>query len=284
MCPTFGSHMSIAGGYYRALERGADIGFQTIAVFSASPRIWKRGALTPDQISRFEETQKKTRINPVILHALYLANPASPRKNIRKKTISALLQEVEFCNSMSIRDIVIHPGHYLDSSLSQGIRHAARTMDSVIEQDSRGKFTFALETTAGGKSSIGSRFEHIRDIIGQSRYPERFTVCIDTCHVFAAGYDLRSSQALQSTLNEFDRMIGLNNLSVMHLNDSRKTLGSNIDRHTHIGEGMIGRNGFRNIINEPRLDPIPMILETPKDPHGDLDKKNLQCLLELQKT
>ncbi len=276
--PRLGAHMSAAGGPARAVLRGRDVGCETIALFSASPRVWKRKEIPETEIHKFQEMRKETGIDPIIMHALYLANPASPDPDLLARSMDAIKRELIFCRTLNLAGTVMHPGSHLGTGESTGIKRIAESLDQIFKETGDTGSDVFLETTVGTKNSLGGRFEHLRDIIGTSCHPDRIQVCLDTCHVFAAGYDIRTVEGWESTLDEFDRIIGLNKLAAIHLNDSKTPLGSHRDRHEHIGDGEIGLESFRYLMQTPRLKHIPMVLETPKDAAGEWDRKNLGIL------
>ena len=276
----FGAHMSIAGGPHLALVRGQAAGCQAIAIFSASPRIWKRPVMNEDSVDLFYRTQRETGINIVVMHALYLANPATPDVTLQNKSIIALSQEIKFCMKLGIRDLVIHPGSHRGTSVRSGIFRAAMLLDECVETGG-GDVNIVLETTSGAQNTIGNKISQLRDIIAASRYPDKYGVCLDTCHLFAAGYDFGKSDEYKSLMTQIDLAVGISKIKVIHLNDSSGAFGSGTDRHTHIGQGQIHLNGFKLIVNDPNLLGIPMILETPKDASGQWDRMNLATLRSL---
>ncbi len=274
--------MSVSGGLARAIYRARELTCDTAAIFSRSPRIWKRKLPTTVQINSYFQALHQTGIHPVILHGLYLANLASPDDVIYHKSIRAISDELAFCAQLSIPWLVIHPGSHLGHGESGGMRRICDALDLLLDNPTVAQVGVALETTSGSSHSIGGRFEHFQHIIHHTRHQNRIGVCLDTCHIFSAGYDIQTNKAWNRTRDEFHRIIGLDRLVVVHLNDSLGDLGSHLDRHTHIGEGRIGVHGFRAIVNDPALRNLPMILETPKDPDGLWDIKNLSLLRGLR--
>lgn len=269
-----GSHMSIAGGHVNALKRAHACGMQTVAMFTASPRIWKRPELSDINADDFHKLRQKLAIQNIIGHALYLANPGTQKKELLQKSIQAITQELKICHCLRIPWLVIHPGSDSDGNVKKCIERIARVLDQCLEKADPCTTGIALETTSGSGHSVGGKLEHLSDIIAASRYPDRYGVCLDTCHMFAAGYDFRSYSSWHHVRNEIQRVLGFQRVRCLHVNDSKGDLASNLDRHEHIGQGKIGDEGFRHILNEPLLANVPLILETPKDANHRLDRLN----------
>ncbi|HPQ41713.1 MAG TPA: deoxyribonuclease IV [bacterium] len=276
-----GSHLSIAGGLVNAVHRARALPVTALALFTASPRIWKREPVDDVTASAFRQALRDSALMSVVAHALYLANPATPDSVQQRRTIKAVTAELVACHRLGIPWLVIHPGSHRGTGESEGIRRAADILDHCIETAGACTTGIALETTAGSGANLGGRFEHLRDIIAASRYPDRYGVCLDTCHIFAAGYDLRDAESWNTTRSALDTRVGLHRLRIIHVNDSRESLGSRKDRHAHIGKGQIGCNGFRQIVRDPVCRTVPLILETPKDPDGALDRMNIAVLKRL---
>ena len=256
-----GSHLSIAGGMHLAIEKARSHGFDTLALFLRNQRRWKSPPLAEDAVARFRRARRVARVGPVVAHGSYLVNLAG-RYAVRRRSIAATREELGRCGRLGIEYLVIHPGSRPD--LPEGIRLIAEALNELVAGCAHRRPKVLLETTAGAGSTIGGRFEQIAAILDRLERPVRFGVCLDTCHVFAAGYDIRSPRAYARTMGKFDGIIGLRRLRAIHLNDSLHSLGSGRDRHAHIGRGRIGRRGFANFVNDPRLTDVPMILETPK--------------------
>lgn len=265
--PRLGAHTSISGGIQNAISEGQEIGAEVVQIFSKNQQQWQGRDYLPEELASFAERRKNTGIEPVMIHTSYLINLASARPEVLRKSVAALADELRRAALLKIPFIVLHPGSHGGAGESAGIALIAANLDQALEEAAADDITILLETTAGQGSSLGWRFQHLRDIIGQSSCGERLSVCLDTCHVFGAGYDLRTAEQLSMLLDEFDRIVGLKRLKALHLNDSLKELGSRRDRHARIGEGMIGSAGFRALVNEPRLAGLPMLLEVP----GGLD-------------
>lgn len=275
--------MSIAGGKYQAVLRGQKIGCETIQIFVKNANRWKAKPLTAEDITLFQQTLQETQISPVIAHNSYLINLASPDEDLWMKSLEALIIEVERCAALEIPFLVIHPGAHKGAGEKVGLNRITIALNEVLKRTESFKVTILLESTAGQGSILGGRFEHLAKLLNESFYPERLEVCLDTCHIFAAGYDLRTNDACEETFKEFDQIVGLDKLKAIHLNDSQGELGSRRDRHEHIGMGRIGLEGFRWIVNNSELSCLPLILETPKGPDLKEDRDNLDILRSLQK-
>lgn len=278
-----GAHMSIAGGAFNAFLHGEKYGCTTIQIFTKSSNQWRAKELTDEELEKFHAEQKRTGINPVIAHDSYLINLCSPDNDLLKKSREAFLVEMERCERLKIPYLVTHPGSHIDKGEDWGIRRIAESINWLYERTEGYKVSIALETTAGQGSNLGYKFEQIASMIEQSSQPERLAVCLDTCHIFAAGYDIATREGYEKTISAFDRIIGLERLAAIHVNDSKKGLGSRVDRHEHIGEGEIGKEPFAFFMQDRRFEKIPKLLETPKGADGDMDKVNIAILRELAK-
>ncbi|OGC08536.1 deoxyribonuclease IV [candidate division WOR-1 bacterium RIFOXYD2_FULL_36_8] len=275
-----GSHMSIAGGVDKAIERGALIDCTAIQIFVKNNNQWFGKPLPKDEIERFKKLQKETGIF-VFAHAGYLINLASPKKDNYEKSIKSMLDEIERCEALSLPFIVIHPGSHTGEGEKFGIKKVTESLNLLIKKTKGYKVKIALETTAGQGSGLGYKFEHFEHWFTSVDNKERLGVCFDTCHSYTAGYDIKTESGYKETFSLFDKLIGIKNLLAFHLNDSKKELGSKKDRHEHIGEGTLGKEPFRLILNDKRFIDKPMVLETPKDPDMKLDVKNLSILKSL---
>ena len=278
-----GAHMSISGGVFNAFQHGEEVGCATIQIFTKNSNQWKAKELTSEDARKFRESQKKTGISPVVGHNAYLINLASPKKDVYDLSMEAMLVELERAELLGLPYLVIHPGAHLESGEREGIRKIAGSVDKLHQKTKGFKVKICLETTAGQGSTIGYRFQELAEIIDNVEENERLGVCYDTCHTFAAGYDIRTKKAYEETFRAFDQHIGLQKLKVIHLNDSLKDLGSRVDRHQHIGKGKIGLEGFRLLMNDKRWEKIPKILETPKEGGTAKDIENLNLLRSLVK-
>lgn len=279
--PLLGAHMSIAGGFDKALERGYSIGCSTIQIFTKSNRQWSTKAIPQQAIDAYKVAQKKYNIAPVVAHASYLINLASPKKEIAEKSIQALIIELERCEALNIKMLVIHPGSRLNTPLEQALEQTAHNIDTALKK-ARSSCTIAIETMAGQGSSICSILEEIGQIISHTQQKGRVGVCIDTCHICAAGYIINSNDSYKQFWNNFDSVIGRKYLHGIHMNDSKKPCGSHIDRHENIGKGYVGIKAFELIMNDSSLMNIPKILETPKTSLEE-DRENMKTLLSLVK-
>jgi deoxyribonuclease IV len=272
--------MSIAGGVYRAFERGSKAGCRTIQVFLKNSNQWNAKPLTEQDRELFHQAQIQSGIQPVTAHDSYLINLASPDKFLWKRSLDAFIDEMKRANFLGIPNLVMHPGAHVGSGIEVGIAKIAEAIQCALETV-EGPVSVVLESTAGQGSSIGHRFEQLAGIIERIPDSKRIGVCLDTCHLFAAGYDIRTKECYETTMRDFDRLIGIRRIRAFHVNDSKKELGSRVDRHAHIGEGCIGLQGFRWLVNDRRFARIPKILETPKGPDLKEDIRNLAVLRSL---
>lgn len=307
--PLLGAHMSIAGGLHKAVEAAAALGMETVQIFTHSPSQWAVKPVAPaakellrdgksltknnnqwvgkpisaDDVRLFRDALEQSGITSPCAHNSYLINLASPKDDLWEKSIAAMIVEVERADALGLAGIVMHPGSFVDSCEADGLQRIITALDRVTAATPDAKPELWLECTAGQGSCLGHRFEHIATILNGVKQPERYGVCVDTCHIFAAGYPLQTPDEYAATINEMDRTIGLKNIRAFHLNDSKKPLGSRVDRHEHIGEGFLGLEPFRHLLNDPRFETIPMYLETEKGERGgeDLDAINLRTLRSL---
>ena len=276
-----GSHLSVAGGAENALVEAARLGCDCLQIFVKNQRQWRARPLTDEQAERFHATRRETRVGPVVAHASYLLNLASPDGTMRRKSVRALIDELQRCETLKLDGLIFHPGAHLDGTLEQGIRRIARGLDQVQRACGGFNTRVLLETTAGQGTSVGYRFEQLAGIFDETAEPERLGVCLDTCHLFAAGYDFRKPDGYAEMIDRLDGAFGVARVECIHVNDSKREAGSRVDRHEHIGKGKIGKAGFVHFVNDPRWQGVPMILETPKGKDGrgaDLDKVNMKRL------
>lgn len=276
-----GAHKSIAGGLHRAFERGDQIGCDTMQIWVKNPRQWDAPPLTETEIRDFQAARGESEIAPVVVHAAYLINIASPKPALWEKSIRALITEVERCEALDVPYLVLHPGAHTGSGMQAGLERAAQALDRVHGATPGAAVRILLETMAGQGTTLGGDFEGLAYILAHVKEHTRLGICLDTCHVFAAGYDLRTAAGSEATITAFDQTLGLDRLQVVHLNDSRYPLGSHKDRHAHIGAGELGAAAFRRLLNDPRLAKVPGILETPKGKDAVEDQKNLATLRSL---
>ena len=269
---TLGSHMSITGGVDCALERGASIGCGVVQIFLKNNMQWAGKPFATDEIARFRKLNL-----PAFAHSSYLINPASLNPEFRRKSVVALMDEINRATLLGVPFIVLHPGAQGD------LRAAVESLDEALAATKSSPVKIALETTAGQGSCLGHRFEHLATIIQSSKHPGRLAVCVDTCHIFAAGYDIRTAQGYRTTIAEMDQTFGTEQIVAFHLNDSKKPLGSRVDRHEHIGKGHLGLSAFRHVLRDERWRHLPMVLETPKGPDLAEDVVNLAVLRRLAK-
>lgn len=276
-----GAHMSISGGVFNAILSGEELGCTTIQIFTKNNNQWKAKELTLTEVEEFFQQQKRTNIYPIVGHNGYLINLASPKVDVFALSQESILVELQRAEKLSLPYLVIHPGSHLGTGEKEGIKKIAGAIDRLHQKTPGYKVKICLETTAGQGSSLGYRFEQLAQIMDLVKENQRLGVAYDTCHTFVAGYDIRTKKAYEVTFKEFDKVIGLSRLEVFHLNDTIKELGSRVDRHTHIGEGKIGLEGFRLLMNDKRWEKIPKILETPKEGGTAKDIKNLSVLRSL---
>lgn len=276
-----GAHMSIAGGIHKAVERGLEAGCGVIQVFTQNSNQWKGKSITDSDISLFRERLEESGLHRVVSHDIYLINLAAPPGEVREKSLAGFAEEMTRCARLGIDSIVMHPGSHLGDGEETGILRIVEAFDILFDRVPEFNGQVLLETTAGQGSNLGYRFEHLRDIRERSCFPQRFGICFDTCHTFAAGYNLTTKEGYQEVFEEFDRILGLENLKAFHFNDSKKGLGSRVDRHEHIGRGAMGLDGFGFLMNDERFARIPKILETPKGDDNEMDAINLRTLRDL---
>ena len=278
MTLAFGSHMSASGGVDKALARGEAIPVESLQLFSKNERQWIAKPLDPDVVERFHAEVERTGITKLVVHDSYLINLASPKPDILEKSIPAFTDELQRCDALGVPYLVTHPGAHTGSGVDAGIARFAQSLNEIFDAMPNNPTLTLLETTAGQGTTLGRTFEEIAAIIDQVEDKSRVGVCLDTCHIFAAGYDYRTPELYAATMAQFDTTIGLDRLKVIHLNDSKNPLGSNKDRHDHIGAGEIGLEGFRQFVNDPHLDGLLGILETEKDDDGENDRRNIAVL------
>ena len=275
-----GSHMSIAGGVEKSIHRGESIDSTCIQIFTASNRQWSYKTFLPEQIDAYKNAFTKSPIKYVFSHASYLINLGSPKIETQEKSIEALVAELTRCDQLGLPYVVLHPGSALKSDPAECMELIAQNLDKAISRCS-GKTIILLENMAGQGTAVAYRFEHLGTIYKHVTNKERVGICFDTAHAFAAGYEFRDKNSYEDMWQQFDQFIGIENLKAIHLNDSKKPLGSRVDRHEHIGKGEIGLEAFRLIMNDPRFFLIPKVLETPKEDDLQEDRENLKTLISL---
>ncbi len=277
--------MSIAGGYYKAVEAAAEHGCDCVQLFTKNNNQWRAKPMTEEDGRRFQQALRRLGIRAPLAHASYLINLATPEQTLWRKSIEAMIVELQRAEVLGIPYVVVHPGSYTTADESFGRKRIAQALDQVIQATSGLKACVALETTAGQGSNLGWRLEHLAWIRRHVQQPQRVVFCLDTCHLLAAGYPMAPQDAYEQTMRQVDRLLGRRQVKAIHLNDSKGSLGSRIDRHENIGLGHIGLEGFRLLLNDPRWQKVPMYLETPKgtDPVTGLswDRRNLAVLRAL---
>jgi deoxyribonuclease-4 len=274
-----GSHQSIAGGVEKSLARGQQDGCDTIQIFVKTPNRWVSKPFERENISAFKEAVAEIDIWPVFAHALYLINLATPDDALWQKSVDALVDDLERCEQLGLPGLVIHPGSHMNSGEEAGLARISSALDEVHARLPGYGVQVWLETTAGQGAHLGHTFAQLRAMVDGVKAPERLGICFDTAHAFAAGYELRTREGYETTWAEFDGTLGLEQLRAMHLNDSKRELGSRVDRHEQIGQGLLGLEPFRFLVNDPRFRGIPMTLEL--EPEGDTIRENLAVLRSL---
>ncbi|MBI4436069.1 MAG: deoxyribonuclease IV [Candidatus Omnitrophica bacterium] len=278
-----GAHMSIAGGLDKAIERGQSIGCTAIQIFTKNSNQWRTPPLREGEVSVFKTRRKSWGAGSVFAHDSYLINLGSPDEVLYRRSLSAFQDEYDRCETLGLDFLVMHPGAHVGAGEEGSLAQIARAVKTVLHHSPKGKTLILFETTAGQGSNVGHRFEHLHSLLDESGPPERLGVCFDTCHVFAAGYDLRTKKAYEETMKTFDATVGVNRIKAFHLNDSKKGLNCHVDRHEHIGKGAIGLEAFRALMNDKRFENIPKVLETPKGEDLEEDIMNLATLRRLVK-
>lgn len=285
----FGAQVSASGGVWKAYERGEEIGCETIMVYTKSNRQWKSKPLDEKVIAKYHETaaQYANKIDPMVVHAAYLINVASNKPEVLEKSAVALRDEIERAEALGVTRLVFHPGSHLGEGEDVGLDKIVAAMKQVIADTPGYKVRVCLETMAGQGTNLGHKFEHLGYLLKEIDAPDRMGVCFDTCHVFAAGYDLRTPETYAETMTQFDEIVGLDQIQCFHFNDTKHDLGSHRDRHEHIGKGFLGESAFANFVNDPRWADVPAHLETPKtgtDDEGneiEMDPVNLAVVRSL---
>jgi deoxyribonuclease IV len=261
--PRLGAHLSIAGGLPRAIDRAFASKCEALQIFTKSVGQWRARPLPPEEIASFRAARERTGL-PVVAHNSYLINIAAAAPVLRAKSIAALGEELDRAEALGLDGLVMHPGSYTTGTEAQGLRLIAQALRALFRERPQQRVKVLLEHTAGQGTNLGHRFEHLAAILERLDGSPRLGVCLDTCHLLTAGYDLCSDAGYEATFRDFDRIVGLDRLALFHLNDSKKPCGSRVDRHEHIGKGCLGLAPFRRILNDPRFADHPMVLETPK--------------------
>lgn len=274
----FGAHMSISGGHALAIDRALACDMSALQIFTKNQRQWKASPIDPEAAELFRERYKESGLKQVVAHDSYLINVGSPDPELWEKSRAALQDELVRCDQLGVPYLVAHPGAHMNEGVDAGVARIAEAINRVHLELPDGEAMVLLETTAGAGTVIGRTFEELAMIIDQVDDKDRMGVCFDTCHVFAAGYELRDPRGYADTWDRFEILIGRSRLGLIHLNDSRGSRGSRLDRHAHIGEGEIGLDGFALLVRDPRLETVPGILETPKGRDLEEDVRNLAVL------
>ena len=278
-----GAHMSISGGVFNAVLDGQKATCDTIQIFTKSSNQWRAKPLNDEEISRFFEEQRKTGVSVACAHDSYLINLGSPDSELYHKSVDAFQIELERCHTLKVPCLVMHPGSHVGSGEEAGLGRIIGALNKLFEILPENKTIVCLETTAGQGSNLGYKFEQLAQIISGVEDKSRVGICLDTCHIFAAGYPIQEEKDYKASMKEFDSILGLERLKIIHINDSKKGLGSKVDRHEHIGKGELGLKPFGHILNDKRLVKIPKILETPKGEELLEDIENLKILRSLIK-
>ncbi len=268
-----GAHRSTAGGVWKAAESGREIGCDAIQIFTRAPQQWAARPLDPGDAQKFRQACRDCGIRAVLAHDIYLTNLATSRVGIREKSIASFKDEIARCELLGIPWLVTHCGAHDETGEQAGIARVAEALKECLDSAAIDSVTVLLEGTAGQGSALGWRFEQLAQLLTQTARPERTGICLDTCHMFAAGYDIRTPEGYEAVTRAFDDTVGVERLSAVHANDAKRPLGSRVDRHECLGEGHIGREGFSLLVNDPRMRDIPIVIETPNlDRHKeDLD-------------
>lgn len=278
--PILGSHTSIAGGYHKAIEIAQRCGCDCVQIFTKNSNQWRAKPILDDEVQRFRSTLSELTIGHPIAHNSYLINLASPNEALWRRSIEAFVIEIQRAEQLGLAYVVTHPGATVDSSEAQGLKRVIAALNEIHSQTRGAKARILLETTAGQGSCLGHRFEHLATILARVKRPERLGVCVDTCHIFAAGYPLGTLRQYRATIKKLATIVGLEQVKAFHLNDSKREFGSRVDRHEHIGKGRLGLEPFRYLLNDARFQHVPMYLETPKGlvDGEELDVINLRAL------
>ena len=278
--PLLGAHMSIAGGIHNAFSHGERAGCRTLQIFLKNASQWKGRGLTEEDRSLYLEAKERSAIGPVMAHNSYMINLASPDPLLYERSLEAFMEEMGRANFLGVPQVVVHPGAHMGAGENEGIVRIAAAINRALAQVAP-PVEILLENTAGQGSCLGYRFEHLAALLDRVTQQERVGVCLDTCHLFAAGYDISSESGYRKTIAEFNRLVGVQRIRAFHVNDCKRELGSRIDRHAHIGKGFIGLEAFRCLVNDRRFARVPKILETPKGKDLKEDLMNLAVLRSL---
>jgi len=277
----FGAHMSIAGGVWRALQRGASIDCEVVQIFVKNNMQWFGKPYSPDELARYAEELRARELACVFGHAGYLINLGAPDGQNRERSLKSLLHDIQLATELGLPFLVLHPGAHLGAGEEAGLEQIVLGLNEVLRATKSSPVRLALENTAGQGSCLGHQLSHLAAIYTRVGKPERLAICLDTAHLLEAGYDVRTPKGWDAAISEVDSLIGLEQVVALHLNDSRTALGSRVDRHAGIGRGQIGREAFGHIVNDPRFAKLPGCLETPKSADLREDVENLKVLRSL---
>lgn len=276
-----GVQVSIEGKIYEALKRAKDLDCNTMQMFARNPRTWRKGFLEEEDIKEFNLRKESFKIKPIFIHVPYLINLASPNRRLYEASIKAYIEDIKEAERLNADYIVTHMGSHKDTSEKAGIKRLVKALNIILESTKATQVGILLENTSGSGSWLGYKFIHQKRIIAGIKQKQRIGLCFDTAHAYLAGYDISTEEGLKETLDEIDRLIGIELIKLIHLNDVKDRLGSHQDRHEHIGKGRIGKDGIKRIVNHPRLRDLPFILETPKKTEYD-DLMNLDMVRSLR--
>jgi len=277
-----GVHVSIADKIYNSIDRAKGLGCNTMQIFSRSPREFRGIPLKPEDCEEFRRRRKKSNIKPIFVHMPYLVNLASPDNKLYRTSIKLYIDSIKDADALGAEYIVTHMGSHKGSGEEKGLRRFSDAINVIFDKTKDSKVSILLENTSGSGFSIGHNFQQQKKVIDEIEDKSRIGMCLDTCHAFTAGYDIATKDGLKDTIAQLEEQVGLKYLKLIHLNDSRDNFGSLRDRHEHIGKGKIGLEGFKNIVNHPKLKNVPCVLETPKASEND-DKMNLKTVRKLRK-
>ena len=275
-----GAHVSTSGGVDKAPANGINIGCEAIQIFTKNQRQWKSKPLLKSKIENYQNEFSKSKIRMAVSHDSYLINLGSPKEDKLMQSREAFWDEIERCQQLEIPYLIFHPGSHVGSGEKAGLRMIAESLNEALSKEKGYKTQLLLETTAGQGTNLGYTFEQLAEIISWIKEKDRVGICVDSCHIFAAGYEIRTRKKYQSTMKHLDEVIGLKKVKAFHLNDSKTELGSRVDRHEHIGKGHLGLEAFRMVVNDERFLGLPIVLETPGDEEDY--RRNLQTLKKLK--
>jgi deoxyribonuclease-4 len=275
-----GAHVSPAGGPAKAIERGVEKGCDAIQIFNQNPRAWKPSVYSDQQVADFHEAMGASRVDAVLIHAVYLLNPASEEKDFRDKTLASLAASLRAGDALGAHCVVLHPGSAKAGKVAPAIKRAGKVIARALKESD--ECPLHLENTAGAGGTLGRSFQELADLLDASGGSDRLGICLDSCHLFASGYDIRTEDGLAEVLDDFDATVGLDRLGSLHLNDSQTPLGSNRDRHANVGDGEIGRRGCAVFVSEPRFQELPCVLETQGPQHTGPSKEEITLTRRLR--